>query len=93
MLAGHVIKRPLLTEKGTLLGEQANAYPFEVAMAADRTVVREAVEKLFGVKVVGVRTMIVKGKPRRASKGRYYRTKSWKKAIVTLAEGQSIEFI
>ena len=90
MDAGYVIKKPLLTEKGTMMGEEANAYPFEVAMSADRATVRQALERMFGVEVLGVRTMIVKGKPRRYK--RYaMRTKSWKKAIVKLQSGYAIE--
>ena len=92
MDTSHVIKRPLLTEKGTLLGEQANAYPFEVDVDANKLDIRKAVEELFSVRVVGVRTMIMRGKPLRY-KRRLLARKPWKKAIVSLAEGQSIEFI
>ena len=88
----HVIKRPLLTEKGTMMGEQANAFPFEVDLGASKTEIRQAVEKLFEVQVTGVRTMIVRGKPVTYKRHTLVK-KPWKKAIVTLAEGQSIEFI
>lgn len=86
-----IILRPLITEKGTLLKEQANQYLFEVAKDANKIEVKQAVEALFKVKVLDVRTISLKGKRRRL--GRFVgRTPDWKKAVVTLQEGQSIEF-
>lgn len=87
----RIIVRPLITEKGTLLKERANQYLFEIARGANKIEVKQAVEALFNVKVLDVRTISVKGKRRRL--GRFVgRTPDWKKAVVTLKEGQSIEF-
>jgi large subunit ribosomal protein L23 len=86
-----VVVRPLLTEKGTRMRESERKVLFEVAADASRTDVRRAVEALFNVKVEGVRTMVVRGKVRRL--GRFVGVKpNWKKAIVKLAEGQTIDF-
>ena len=85
----NVIIRPIVTERSfDLMGE--NKYTFEVAKGANKTEIRDAVEKIFGVKVVKVNTMSVKPKQKRV---RYQTgmTRSWKKAVVTVAEGQTIE--
>jgi len=87
-----VIKRPLITERGTHLTETSNAYLFEVDRNAAKPDIRRAVEELFGVKVRSVRTMTVPGKRRRTRAG-YITLPGWKKAIVRLEEGQRIEFI
>ncbi len=84
-----VIKKPLLTEKSTLAKEQ-NKYCFEVSPEATKMDVRGAVEKLFSVKVADVRTMQYAGKKRRLGRN-VGRRRHWKKAIVTLKEGNSIE--
>jgi len=85
-----VIKRPLITEKATLARDEANKYAFEVDRRANKIEIEKAVEKLFKVKVLTVRTMNVAGKKKRV--GRIVGRKSdWKKAIVTLAPGQTIE--
>ena len=87
-----VIKRPLLlTEKGNVLRETQSQYLFEVDRRANKLEIRDAVEKLFNVKVTDVRTMIVRGRMRRMGRG-YAKTKNWKKAIVSLKEGDTIEF-
>jgi large subunit ribosomal protein L23 len=86
-----IIKRPLiLTEKGTLLREKENKFLFEVARDANKVEIKKAVETLFSVKVVDVHTMIVRGRLRRMGRG-HAKTQNWKKAIVELAEGESIE--
>ena len=99
-----IIKRPLLTEKGTRLKETggqtgAELDPaaiksqllFEVARDANKVEIRHAVQKLWNVDVVDVRTAVVRGKEKRV--GRFVgRTSHWKKAIVTLAAGQNVEF-
>jgi large subunit ribosomal protein L23 len=86
----EVIRRPILTEKNTRLMEQQNQYTFEVARDANKIQVREAVELIFGVSVLKVRTSIVPGKPRR--RGRVMgSSKPWKKAVVTLAPGDRID--
>ncbi len=84
-----VVRRPVITEKSTLIGEH-NQLVFEVAKTATKPEIKAAVEALFGVKVVGVNTLISKGKSKRW-RGRPYRRSDAKKAVVTLAEGQSID--
>lgn len=87
-----ILKRPLvLTEKGTNLKEEHNQFSFEVAREATKHQIRSAVETAFGVKVLGVRTLIVRGKMKRMGRG-YAKTQNWKKAIVTLREGDKISF-
>jgi large subunit ribosomal protein L23 len=85
----EIIKRPIITEKGLTLKEQDRTLCFEVADNASKTQIQQAVERLFKVKVQHVRTMTVKGKMRR--RGRYsgYRP-DWKKAYVTLREGEKM---
>ncbi|HLH72368.1 MAG TPA: 50S ribosomal protein L23 [Chloroflexota bacterium] len=84
-----VLRRPLITEKNTMLGEQ-NKYTFEVAVAANKPMVRRAVEALFKVEVVDVNMIRVHGKMRRVGRNRGM-TRNWKKAVVTLKPGQRIE--
>jgi large subunit ribosomal protein L23 len=85
-----VIVRPLITEKGTLLAEQ-NKYAFEVMKGANKLQIKEAVEKAFDVSVLTVNTMVMPGKKKRVGRSQGM-TSEWKKAIVTLAEGDRIEF-
>jgi len=100
-----IIKRPLLTEKGTTLKETGGQpddqvtdpdelqpqLMFEVARDANKVEIRHAVEKLWNVRVIKVRTAVVRGKDKRV--GRYIgRRPAWKRALVTLAAGQKIEF-
>ena len=84
-----VVLAPHITEKTTLLSEQ-NAVVFKVANSASKPQIKAAVEALFGVDVTGVNTITQKGKTKRW-KGRPYQRSDMKKAIVTLAEGQSID--
>ncbi|MEL1250718.1 50S ribosomal protein L23 [Aurantiacibacter gilvus] len=84
-----VIRAPHITEKATLLSEH-NAVVFKVANDATKPQIKEAVEALYGVKVTGVNTIVVKGKTKRW-KGKPYKRTDQKKAIVTLAEGQQID--
>ena len=84
-----VVLAPHITEKATLLSEQ-NAVVFKVALDATKPQIKAAVEALFGVDVKGVKTITQKGKSKRW-KGRPYTRSDLKKAIVTLAEGQSID--
>lgn len=86
----QVLKRPLVTEKTNGLRETKNDYAFEVSTDANKIEIRQAVESLFGVKVKSVRTGIVRGKFRRTRKG-FGQKPNWKKAIVTLHEGETIE--
>ncbi len=89
--AHQIIRRPLITEKGTELKNQANHYLFEVARDANKIEIKRAIESLFRVKALQVRTISVQGKVKRV--GRYVgRTPNWKKAVATLKEGDSIEF-
>jgi large subunit ribosomal protein L23 len=84
-----VIKRPVITEKGLTLKENDRTLCFEVDENASKQQIQEAVEQLFKVKVQAVRTMIVPGKMRRRGKYMGYRS-DWKKAYVTLREGEKM---
>jgi large subunit ribosomal protein L23 len=88
---GHydVVLAPHITEKSTLVSEQ-NAVVFKVAKDATKPQIKAAVEALFGVSVTGVNTIVQKGKTKRW-KGTPYQRSDMKKAIVTLAEGQTID--
>jgi len=90
--AHDIVRRPLITEKGTDLTTRGNAYTFLVAPYANKVQIRKAVEELFGVKVTGVRTMTRHGKLKGRGKARVRRP-DWKRAVVSLAEGQSVEFL
>ncbi|MDR3686371.1 MAG: 50S ribosomal protein L23 [Coriobacteriia bacterium] len=85
-----IILRPVISEKSYDMIEH-NRYTFEVAKTATKPQIADAVSEIFGVTVTSVNTMNVKGKPRRVrvAKGK---TRDWKKAIVALKEGDSIEF-
>ena len=86
----QIVQRPLLTEKGTRLKENANQYLFRVAKRANKVEIKRAIETLFKVTVTDVRTLPVRGKARRL--GRFQgRRADWKKAIATLKAGDSIE--
>ena len=78
-----IIIRPLITEKSTHQSETRNAYAFEVAPKATKAQIKQAVEKIYNVKVLGVRTANRKGKPRR-SRFKWGTTSHWKKAVVML---------
>ncbi len=86
----EVLRRPLITEKNTLLQAQ-NKYVFEVAKQANKILVKKAVEAAFKVKVNSVNVLTVPGKTRRVGR-QMVLTQSWKKAIVTLRQGDKIEF-
>jgi large subunit ribosomal protein L23 len=102
--AQSIIKRPLLTEKSARLRETGGAASapaegdsysqkvvFEVARDANKIEIRNAVEKLFKVKVARVNTLVMRGKDRRMGRG-YAKMQNWKKAMVTLREGHTIDF-
>ena len=89
--AHRIIRRPLITEKGTELKDQVNQYVFEVARDANKIEIKHAVEALFRVKVLQVRTLSMKGKKKRVGRA-VGRTPVWKKAVATLKAGDSIEF-
>lgn len=86
-----VIRRPIISEKSTALAEVGNRYVFEVAPKANKQEIRDAVQRLFNVKVREVRTMNVHGKVKRTARAETKRP-NWKKAVVTLAEGNKIDF-
>ena len=85
----QTILSPLVTEKATALSEQ-NQFVFRVSLEATKPEIKASVEALFGVKVLAVNTLVVKGKTKRF-KGRPGQRSDWKKAMVKLAEGQSID--
>lgn len=87
----QVLIRPLVTEKGMRAANEANQYSFEVNRLSSKEDVKRAVEELFDVKVLKVRTQSRKGKPRRY-RFRFGRTKNWKKALVTLDAESRIDF-
>jgi large subunit ribosomal protein L23 len=89
MLLHDVIKRPLITEKGTIKKESERTLCFEVAREANKVEVAAAVEKLFKVKVEEVRTSNVEGKLRRRGRFSGYRS-DWKKAYVKLKAGEKV---
>ena len=84
-----IVLAPHITEKSTMLSE-TNSVVFRVAHTATKPEIKAAIEALFGVTVVGVNTLVTKGKSKRW-KGKPYQRSDVKKAIVTLAEGQSID--
>ncbi len=86
----EIIKRPIITERSTGLREKENKYTFVVVKKANKEQIKYAVEQLFKVKVEKVNTSIFPGKKRRVGLYEGYRP-DWKKAIVTLREGQRIE--
>jgi len=87
----RIIASPLITEKGTLVNEQGNQFVFRVRPEANKVEIRRAIETLFKVKVKQVRTLNYLGKQRRVGRSVGVRPR-WKKAYVTLAAGQRIEF-
>ena len=88
----EIIKRPIaLTEKATRLKADVGQVIFEVAPAANKIQIKAAIEALFDVKVAGVNTLIQRGKVKRMGR-RLGKRKNWKKAIVTLAPGEDIQF-
>lgn len=86
----EIVKKPLISEKSQHLREVANQVTFEVAADANKIEIRQAIEKLFKVRVKSVRTLVVRGKERRVGR-RFGRQASWKKAVVTLRPGENIE--
>ena len=86
-----VLRAPQMSEKTLSLKEEANQFAFEVDLRANKIQIKESIEKSFKVSVLKVRTMNVRGKKKRL--GRYQgRKSSWKKALVTLKEGDTIEY-
>ena len=91
MIRTGIVRRPVITERGSALQESQRKYLFEVLSSANKLEITRAVEALFDVRVTKVNTLNVHGKTKRM--GRFEgRRPDWKKAVVTLAEGESIEF-
>jgi len=88
----QLVRRPIVTEKATDESARRNAYAFRVPLHANKVEIRQAVERLFSVKVLRVNTLNVKGKWK--IRGRNLgRTQDWKKAMVVLQEGQTIDVL
>lgn len=87
----RTIVRPIVTEATSAAYQDRGEYVFEVATGASKPAIRQAVEKLFGVKVTNVWTMQMRGKPRRGMGKSAGLRPSWKKAIVTLRAGDKID--
>ncbi len=85
----QVLKRPILTEK-TDYQRDNNQYIFEVDRQANKIQIKQAVETIFGVKVVAVNTMVIKPKRRRMGRKMIVSHPAWKRAVVTLAPGERI---
>jgi len=85
-----IVRRAMVTEKGTRLRERDNGYLFDVARDANKIEIKQAIEAIFPVKVESVRTLRVHGKPKRMGRYTGHRP-DWKKAVVTLKKGQTIE--
>ena len=88
----NIIKRPLVTEKNTLRSNRIKEYAFEVEVDANRTEIKKAVEKIFGVKVIRVNTLIARKEAKRLGRMPGKRL-LWKKAIVKLKEGDKFDFV
>ena len=86
-----IVKKLLVTEKGTRLKEAGNQFVFEVDAGANKLEIRREVERRFNVKVQDVNTMTRRGKAKRLRTAAYGRTSDWKRAVVTLQAGQTIE--
>jgi large subunit ribosomal protein L23 len=85
-----IVRRAMISEKGTQLRERQNGYLFEVARDSNKIEIKRAIEAIFNVKVDSVRTIRVHGKPKRQGRFAGHRP-DWKKALVTLKKGQAIE--
>lgn len=85
-----IVRRAMITEKGTKIREGQNGYLFEVARDANKIEIKHAVEAIFNVKVATIRTLRVHGKPKRVGRFAGHRP-DWKKAVVTLKKGETIE--
>ncbi|MGI8906017.1 MAG: 50S ribosomal protein L23 [Candidatus Sumerlaeaceae bacterium] len=90
----QILQRPLITERATLLAENKEGpqYVFRVSKTANKIEIRKAIESVFNVQVDNVNTVVVKGKKRRQGRN-VGKTSDWKKAFVTLKEGQTIDVL
>jgi len=87
-----IVRAPLLSEKGSDLSEKQNQYFFRVALGANKIEIKRAIERLYKVKVANVNTMRMPGK-RKQLRRKIGHTPDWKKAVVTLKAGHTIEFV
>lgn len=87
----EIIKRPVISEKSAALAEVAGKYVFEVSSSANKLEIKQAIQQLFNVKVKKVHTSVMHGKTKRLARS-IVKKPNWKKALVTLQEGQKIEF-
>lgn len=85
-----IVLRPVVTEKSQIMAE-AGQYVFEVALNSNKRQIKEAIEAIFDKNVTKVNTMIMPAKRGMRGRNEYWRSKQWKKAIVTLAEGETID--
>jgi large subunit ribosomal protein L23 len=88
-----IIQTASLTEKASLLSEKQNKYVFRVAPRANKIQIKQAIEKLFNKKVIAVNTCNYAGKKKRERRADFGRKNHWKKAIVTLKEGDKIDLV
>ena len=91
--SADIIKRVLLTEKGTRMSDEQHKYLFRVSMDANKVEIKRAVEELFNVRVMAVNTMRRKGKKMRRRTAHFGTTPAWKRAVVTLHAEDSINLI
>lgn len=87
----EVLRRPIVTEKSNEVIDELGKYTFEVAMNANKPQIKEAVEIIFDVEVERVNTMVMPAKRGQRGRKQYVRAKAWKKAVVTLKPGNSID--
>jgi len=87
-----VLREPHISEKISVLGDLANQYAFKVSVDATKAEIREAIETIFKVSVKNVSTVNVKGKTKKTARG-MSRKKNWKKAYVTVAQGQELDYM
>ena len=87
-----VILAPHVSEKSTMMSEDANQYAFKVAVDATKPEIKQAVESIFNVVVEDLQVLNVKGKTKRSARGKIRRRKNWKKAYVRLEAGHEIDF-
>ena len=87
------IQKILLTEKATLLSEKYNQYVFRVSPSANKIQIKQAIEQIFNKKVINVNTANYAGKKKRERRADFGRRSHWKKAVVTLKEGEKLDII
>jgi large subunit ribosomal protein L23 len=86
-----ILKKPLITEKSNLMKDELNQIAFEVDKRANKIEIKQSIEKIFNVHVIKVHTLTMKGKKKRVGRSQGRRP-DWKKAVITLKEGETIDF-